>query len=103
MICPKEQPQMIIVRNIFVAKPGQAGKLAAQVKEAAALMGFPDFRILTDMTGQFNRVVFEHSVENLADLEARLQKYATDPAIKEKMKGYTDLWETGSRELLRVM
>jgi hypothetical protein len=94
---------MIIVRNIFVAKPGQASKLAAQMKDAASSMGLANVRVLTDMTGEFNRVVMEHSVENLADLEARLQKYANDPAVKEKMKGYTDLWETGSRELLRVM
>lgn len=94
---------MFIVRNTFVAKPGHASKLAAQLKEAAAVAGFIDSRVLTDLTGQFNRVVLEHSVESLSDLEARLQKYATDPVIKEKMKGYTDLWETGSRELLRVM
>ena len=93
---------MIIVHDIFVCKPGNASKLAKLFKEA--MKGNKEvINIMTDMTGQFNRVVFEHSVENLADLEARLQKYATDPAIKEKMKGYTDLWETGSRELLRVM
>ncbi len=94
---------MIIVRNMFVAKPGQASKLAAQLKDLAAAMGFENIRILTDLTGQFNRVVFEHSVEQLSDLEARLKQYGTDPAVKEKMKGYTELWETGSRELLRVV
>jgi hypothetical protein len=94
---------MIIVRNMFVAKPGQASKLAAQLKELATAMGFENVRILTDMTGQFNRVIFEHSVQQLSELETRLKQYATDPAIKEKMKGYTELWETGSRELLRVV
>jgi hypothetical protein len=73
------------------------------MKEAAALMGFENARVLTDVTGQFNRVVMEHSIESLSELEARLQRYGTDPAIKEKMKGYTELWETGSRELLRVV
>ena len=28
---------MIIVRNSFIAKPGQAGKLAAQLKDMAKL------------------------------------------------------------------
>jgi hypothetical protein len=93
---------MIIVRSIFVAKPGQASKLAAQIKEATGIMGYVNARVLTDLTGQFNRVIVEHSAESLADMEARMQKYAHDPAIQEKMKGYTDLWETGSRELLRV-
>ena len=46
---------MIIVRNCFVAKPGHASKLAAQLKEAAAAI--PKYRVLTDLTGDFNRVI----------------------------------------------
>jgi hypothetical protein len=48
---------MIIVRNTFIAKPGQASKLAAQFKKAAAAAELPNFRVLTDLTGDFNRVV----------------------------------------------
>ena len=92
---------MYIVRNSFIAKPGQASKLAAMLKETVAAM-LPGARVLTDITGDFNRVVMEHEAETLADLESRMQQYATDPAIREKMKGYTDLWQTGSREILRV-
>jgi hypothetical protein len=93
---------MMIVRNCFVAKPGQASKLAAQLKEVAALM-LPNSRVLTDVTGDFNRVVMEFEVAAIADFEARLQQYATDPVIREKMQGYTDLWLTGTREILRVV
>lgn len=50
---------MIIVRNCFVAKPGQASKLAAQLKEAAAAAKIPRHRVLTDLTSDFNRVVLE--------------------------------------------
>ena len=93
---------MIIVRNCFVAKPGQATKLAAQLKEAAATAKLPNFRILTDVTGDFNRVVMEFEAQNIGEFEARLQDYATNPAFREKMKGYTDLWTTGHREILRL-
>lgn len=94
---------MIIVRNCFVAKPGQASKLAAQLKEAATATNLPGHRVLTDLTGDFNRVVLEYEAENISGFEAQLKNYATDPVLREKMKGYTDLWTTGSREILQVV
>jgi hypothetical protein len=93
---------MIIVRNCFVAKPGQASKLAAPLKEAATTAKIPKHRILTDLTGDFNRVLFEYEAENIGEFEARMQDYATNETFREKMKGYTDLWITGHREILRV-
>lgn len=93
---------MIIVRNCFIAKPGQASKLAAIFKDAAATAKIPKYRVLTDMTGDFNRVVFEYDAENIGEFEARMQDYATNEPFREKMKGYTDLWITGHREILRV-
>jgi hypothetical protein len=92
---------MMIVRNCFVAKPGQASKLAAQLKEVSSML--PNARVLTDVTGDFNRVIMEYEAENVAAFEARMQQYATDPDIRAKMQGYTDLWLTGSREILRVV
>lgn len=94
---------MIVVRNCFVAKPGQASKLAAQLKEAAAAAKIPHHRILTDLTGDFNRVVMEYEAENIADFDARMKDYATNSAMREKMKGYTDLYITGSREIFQVV
>jgi hypothetical protein len=94
---------VIVVRNCFVAKPGQASKLAAQLKEAAAAAKIPRHRILTDLTGDFNRVVMEYEAESIGEFEARMKQYASDPAMREKMKGYTDLYITGSREILQVV
>lgn len=94
---------MIVVRNSFVAKPGNASKLAALLKEAAAAANVPKFRILTDLTGEFNQVIFEIEVESLSGFEALQKQYQTDENFKVKMKGYTDLWITGSRELLQVI
>ena len=93
---------MLVVRNCFVAKPGQASKLAAQLKEAAAAAKIPRHRILTDLTGEFNRVFLEYEAETVAEFEARMKDYATNQAFREKMKGYTDLYITGSREILQV-
>jgi hypothetical protein len=93
---------MIVVRNCFVAKPGQASKLAAQFKAATAAAQMPKARVLTDLTGDFNRVVLEYEVENISEFEARMKDYASNPAMREAMKGYTDLYMTGTREILQI-
>ena len=93
---------MIVVRNCFVAKPGNASKLAAQLKEAASTAKLSRYRVLTDLTGDFNRVILEYEAENVAEFEARMKDYATNEEFRAKMKGYTDLWVTGSREILQI-
>jgi len=94
---------MIIVREYFVAKPGQAGKLAAMLKDTMAIAAPGKARVLTDLTGEFNRVIMETEAESLADLETRMKEYASNPQWKAKMAGYTDLWTSGGREVLRVV
>jgi hypothetical protein len=94
---------MIVVRNCFVAKPGCASKLAAQLKDAAtAAPAGTRFRVLTDLTGDFNRVVLEFEGENIGDFEKRMADYASNETFRAKMKGYTDLYVTGSREILQI-
>ena len=94
---------MIVVRNSFIAKPGQAGKLAAQLKDMAAAGNLRNVRVLTDVTGDFNHVVMEHEVESASQFEELMAKYSSDPQAREKAKGYTDLWISGRRELFRVV
>ena len=94
---------MFVIRNTFVAKPGCAGKLAAQLKEAVAAFEMPGARIMTDLTGDFNRVVMEHTAESMAEFEKRMQETMGSPKYRERMAGYTELWITGSREILRLV
>ena len=93
---------MIVIRNCFIAKPGHASKLAAQLKEAAAASKVGKYRVLTDLTGDFNRVILEYEAENVSGFESAMKDYASNSAFREKMKGYTDLWVSGSREILQV-
>ena len=58
--------------------------------------------MLTDLTGDFNRVVLEYEAENVGEFETRMKEYATNAKFREKMVGYTDLWITGSREILQI-
>ncbi len=94
---------MIVVRNTFVAKPGNASKLAAQFKKMAEAAGYSNYRVLSDVTGDFNRVVFEYEVESIGGVEETMNRYRTDPKIREAAAGYTDLWLTGKRELFQIV
>lgn len=94
---------MLVVRNAFVAKPGQASKLANQFKEALKVAKIPNARVLTDLTGDFNTVVMEYEVDSIAEFEAQMSNYATNEAFRNAMKGYTDLYLTGRRDIFRTM
>ncbi len=94
---------MFVIRNTFVAKPGCASKLAAQLKEAVAAFQMPGARVMNDVTGDFNRVIMEHTAESLEEFEKRMQETMGSPMYRERMAGYTELWITGSREVLRVV
>jgi hypothetical protein len=54
------------------------------------------------VTGDFNQVVMEFTAENLSEIEKRMQETMGSPKYRELMAGYTELWMTGSREILRI-
>ena len=96
---------MIIVHDIFICKPGNASKLAKKFKEAMA--GSNELlHIMTDMTGQFNRVVMVSKYENLSAYEQDWEKFTGNTEAMKKMNeamaGYQDMYLTGSREIYRV-
>ena len=93
---------MIVVRETFVAKPGQAGKLAKLFKEVADSGALGKFRVLTDLVGDFNTVVLETEAADVAEFERRLAEYGQSAKAREMMKGYTDLYLTGKREVYRI-
>ena len=63
--------------------------------------------IMTDVTGDFNKVVMVTQYESLSAYEQNFQKYMKDTdemkQMKEKMKGYHELYLTGSREIYQVL
>ena len=96
---------MIIVHDIFICKPGNASKLAKMFKEV--MSGNEELvNIMTDMTGQFNKVVMVSKYENLAAYEQSWEKYKEDSEamkkMKEVMKDYHEMYLSGSREIYQV-
>ena len=94
---------MFVIREQFTAKPGQASKLAAMFKDLLASMPGHKFRVLTDHIGPFNTVVIETEVEDLTGFAKMMEEYVSRPDIKEKTKGYTDMYLTGRREVYKVV
>lgn len=96
---------MIIVHDIFICKPGNASKLAKKFKEAMA--GSTELvNIMTDMSGQFNRVIMVSQYESLTAYEQSWEKYKQDSEEMKKMEqamsGYQEMYLTGSREIYQV-
>ncbi len=95
---------MIIVHDIFVCKPGNASKLAKLFKEAMADQ--KNVSVMTDVTGQYNRVVMATWFDSIEAWNKSMEAYMNPtPEMKtmmDKMKGYTDLYMTGSREIYRT-
>jgi hypothetical protein len=72
------------------------------LKEAVAAFDLPNARVLTDVTGDFNQVVMEFTAESMGEIEKRMQETMASSLYRERMAGYTELWITGSREILRI-
>jgi len=96
---------MIIIHDTFVCKPGNASKVAKMFKEAMSGNG-EVMHIMSDMTGQYNRVIMVSQYENLSAYEEAFKKYMNPTpemkAANAKMEGYTDMYLTGSREIFKV-
>jgi hypothetical protein len=99
---------MLIIREVFTAKPGQASKLAKLFKKAFGADA--NSRVMTDMIGEYNTVVVEMQVNSLAEFEKQMEEYQSgkpdpkmDPKVAEEMSKYTEMYLTGRREVFRIV
>lgn len=96
---------MIEIHEIFICKPGNASKLAKLFKEWADAMPESNSRVLTDMTGQFHRVIITSSYDSLTDYEAKMETIGQSEAeqkLMEKFSNMNEMYESGSREIFKV-
>ena len=94
---------MFIVREVFTAKPGSASKLARLFKDVFSSLPDLKMRVSTDYIASLNTVVLETEVESLQEFERHMAEYSSRADIKERMKGYTELYVKGRREVYRVV
>jgi len=96
---------MVIVHDIFICKPGNASKLAKKFKEA--MEGNSELvNIMTDMTGQYNKVVMVSQYPSLTAYEQSYEKYKHESEEMKKMmkamEGYHEMYLTGCREIYQT-
>ena len=99
---------MLVVREVFKAKPGQASKLAMLFKKAFG--SHSDVIVMTDIVGDYNTVVAEMRVNSLAEFEKQMEEYKSgkpdpkmDPKVAEEMSKYTEMYLTGRREIYQIV
>ncbi len=100
---------MLIIREIFTAKPGMASKLAKLCKKM--MKNYLGVRIMTDMTGPYNTVVIEFETDSLAEWEKEMNDMkagkpdpkANPEVTEEEMSKYTEMYLTGRREIWQVL
>lgn len=96
---------MIAVHDIFICKPGNASKLAKLFKEWADAMPAKNTQVMTDMTGQYHRVVVAATFENLGAYEEAMKTMGQTPEeqkLMEKFKDMNEMYVSGSREIFKV-
>ena len=96
---------MIIVHDIFICKPGNASKIAKLFKEWADVAPKKNVHVMTDMTGQYHRVVIASSFDSLASYEEESKNIGQTPEEKEvmdKFKDMNEMYVSGSREIFKV-
>ena len=100
---------MILVRNIFRLKFGQAREAIAAWKEGRAIAekagaGSGHYRLLTDLAGpDFYTLVFEGTYASLADFEKSAQAMMALPEWRAWYARATPFCEGGHREILNIV
>ncbi len=99
---------MIVIREIFTAKPGQASKFAKLSKKAFGAE--PTVRVMTDVVGNYNTVVIERTLKNLVEFDREMEDMRSgkpdarmDPKVAEELSHYTEMYQTGRREIFRIV
>jgi hypothetical protein len=96
---------MIIVHDIFICKPGNASKVAKLFKEWADVAPKRNVQVMTDMTGQFHRVIIASSFDSLTAYEKEMETMGQTPEEKQvmdKFKDMNEMYVSGSREIFKV-
>ena len=93
---------MLLIRNVFHCKPGQAKALIKMLKGTFGQSGpMANARVMTDVAAGFWTVVLETETESLEAWEKEFAA-ASSPDVRKPMEGYMELVTGGYREIFRI-
>ena len=95
---------MYLVRDVFRTKPGMAKELVKKFKQTFPYMKstrMKNPRVMTDAVAGYWTVILESEVESLSVFEKH-DGFTSQPEVKEIMKGYMELVESGYREIFKI-
>jgi heme-degrading monooxygenase HmoA len=97
---------MYLVREVLYCKPGKVRPLLEKFKAlsaAAESMGYPGFRLYTDVSGErFWTLVAEFESETLDGFQEMEEGVMASEDARAAMAGYHDLVIEGRREVYKV-
>ena len=98
---------MIVVRNVFRLKFGQARPALALMKESMEIMKRAGMkaprRVLTDLVGPSYTLVLEHSYESLTAFEKDVPSVMGSDEWKQWYQKFVPLVDSGYREVYNVV
>ncbi|MBI2053912.1 MAG: hypothetical protein HYT36_01070 [Candidatus Staskawiczbacteria bacterium] len=96
---------MLIVKETFIAKPGHAGKLAKIMKEEMDKWEGFKGHVMLDFVTSYNKIVVEYEIESLADFDKMMEDWKKEQskAKSDKPPAYTELYQTGKREIFKIV
>jgi hypothetical protein len=101
----KEKP-MILVRDIFQLKFGkmkEAKEIWKEILKLSSNAPSGSTRMLTDLTGAYYTLVFEHTFKDLGDYEATAQAQMSTPGMGPLYQKFVPLVDSGRREIFSIV
>jgi hypothetical protein len=97
---------MYLIREVFKTKPGKAKDLVKIFKQAAPHFekteGVINTKVLTDIVSDYWTVIVQSEVEDIGKFMGNMRSSTASPELKEIMKGYIELIDSGYREIFMV-
>jgi quinol monooxygenase YgiN len=94
---------MYLVQETFHAKPGKAKELVKKFKAALPHFveseGGQNFKIMTDITGNYWTVVMSFELSDIGSFVTNLRSATASAELQQIMAGYLDLVEGGHRTI----
>lgn len=97
---------MILVRDVLKIDPAhmqEAKKIARENNEHGKKQGYPEMIVMTDLTGEFYKLVLESKFDSLAHYEQLMKRMMESKDWKKTYPRLRKFLRGGKREIYRIV